>query len=487
IWDLRADGEWVCTARWRCHLGPAWRVAWAHPEFGQVIATCSFDRTIAIWEEVAGGQPTGSTILHEPDGHTSMVGTGGAAGSAMIPTMATSWVRRTSLVDPRTSVTGLQFAPRHLGLQLAAISTDGMRIYEAMDVMNLSQWRVQFDFDTKMAGSCLAWSQSRLDPPLIAVGSATPSGSHCIAEHPSDTVSSSTSLIVTSTGTAGPTPNAPAVGAGATTGATGGAGSGSNAAASGSGGGCLTSSGISTAGGSSVSLVNGKVVIYEYSEGRRHWDLIEDIRALDDAVYDVQFAPHMGQSFHTLAVASKEVYILRIRPCSNSGAGFSTKGDSNTVRTNTTSGTGRSPYEISMMAHFDHHKGRVWRVSWNVTGSLLASSGDDGCVRLWQANYLGVWLPISVIAPDGSHSSALPPPGANEVNSKAAVCSLMTQLPMGLRAPVNDVRMKMASHGDSEQSKPFPDRTSAAPSQPTTTTFQKLGNFAGVNYPVAWH
>lgn len=56
IWDLRADGEWVCTARWRCHLGPAWRVAWAHPEFGQVIATCSFDRTIAIWEEVAGGQ-----------------------------------------------------------------------------------------------------------------------------------------------------------------------------------------------------------------------------------------------------------------------------------------------------------------------------------------------------------------------------------------------------------------------------------------------
>lgn len=35
-------------------------------------------------------------------------------------------------------------------------------------------------------------------------------------------------------------------------------------------------------------------------------------------------------------------------------------------------------------------------------GSILASSGDDGCVRLWQANYLGAWLPISVIAPDGS-------------------------------------------------------------------------------------
>ena len=29
-----------------------WRVTWAHPEFGQVIATSSFDRTAAVWEEL---------------------------------------------------------------------------------------------------------------------------------------------------------------------------------------------------------------------------------------------------------------------------------------------------------------------------------------------------------------------------------------------------------------------------------------------------
>lgn len=27
---------------------------------------------------------------------------------------------------------------------------------------------------------------------------------------------------------------------------------------------------------------------------------------------------------------------------------------------------------------------QVWRVSWNVTGTVLSSSGDDGCVRLWK-------------------------------------------------------------------------------------------------------
>ena len=36
----------------QCHTGSVWRVAWAHPEFGQVIATCSFDRTAVIWEEL---------------------------------------------------------------------------------------------------------------------------------------------------------------------------------------------------------------------------------------------------------------------------------------------------------------------------------------------------------------------------------------------------------------------------------------------------
>ena len=33
------------------HSGSVWRVTWAHPEFGQVLATCSFDRTVGVWEE----------------------------------------------------------------------------------------------------------------------------------------------------------------------------------------------------------------------------------------------------------------------------------------------------------------------------------------------------------------------------------------------------------------------------------------------------
>lgn len=71
------------------------------------------------------------------------------------------WIKRTSLVDSRTSVTDVKFAPKQLGLQLATCSADGMvRVYEAPDVMNLSQWSLQSDINCRMPLSCISWNHS---------------------------------------------------------------------------------------------------------------------------------------------------------------------------------------------------------------------------------------------------------------------------------------------------------------------------------------
>jgi nucleoporin SEH1 len=40
----------------QAHDGSILRVTWAHPEYGQVIASCSFDRTVRIWEEQEHGK-----------------------------------------------------------------------------------------------------------------------------------------------------------------------------------------------------------------------------------------------------------------------------------------------------------------------------------------------------------------------------------------------------------------------------------------------
>lgn len=48
--------------------------------------------------------------------------------------------------------------------------------------------------------------------------------------------------------------------------------------------------------------------------------------------------------------------------------------------------TGASRLEVQIMSKFSDHSCTVWRVSWNLTGTILSSSGDDGYVRMWKSN-----------------------------------------------------------------------------------------------------
>lgn len=33
------------------HEAPVWQVAWAHPKFGSILASCSYDGRVFIWKE----------------------------------------------------------------------------------------------------------------------------------------------------------------------------------------------------------------------------------------------------------------------------------------------------------------------------------------------------------------------------------------------------------------------------------------------------
>jgi len=63
---------------------------------------------------------------------------------------------------------------------------------------------------------------------------------------------------------------------------------------------------------------------------------------------------------------------------------------------------GVSRFETNVVAQFDDHYCTVWRVCWNFMGTILASSGDDGCVRLWKDNFINHWKCISVLKGDGT-------------------------------------------------------------------------------------
>uniref|UniRef100_A0A8C1CP93 SEH1 like nucleoporin n=1 Tax=Cyprinus carpio carpio TaxID=630221 RepID=A0A8C1CP93_CYPCA len=302
----------------KTHSGSVWRVTWAHPEFGQVLASCSFDRTAIVWEEIVGE----SNDKQRGQSH---------------------WIKRTTLVDSRTSVTDVKFAPKHMGLMLTTCSADGVvRIYEAPDVMNLSQWSLQHEISSKLSCSCISWnpSSSRAHAPMIAVGSDD----------------------------------------------------------------------------SNVTY-GGKVQIYEYNEVTRKYAKAETLMTVADAVHDIAFAPNLGRSFHVLAIATKDVRIFKLVPLQKDS-----------------SSSAPTKFEVQVLAQFDSHNSQVWRVSWNITSTLLASSGDDGCVRLWKgegllqsskkaptevlfiycnlpifpANYMDNWKCTGILKGDGSQVSGQP-------------------------------------------------------------------------------
>eukprot|EP00922_Rhytidocystis_sp_ex-Travisia-forbesii_P011152 GHVS01016336.1.p1 GENE.GHVS01016336.1~~GHVS01016336.1.p1 ORF type:complete len:180 (+),score=23.38 GHVS01016336.1:88-627(+) len=94
----------------RPHDGPVWRGQWASADFGQMFATCSEDRCVAIW-----------SIADSDD--------------------KVCWVNRCKLKDFKRSVTDIRFSPTQYGLFLAACSDDGyVRIYQLQDASEFRSW-----------------------------------------------------------------------------------------------------------------------------------------------------------------------------------------------------------------------------------------------------------------------------------------------------------------------------------------------------------
>ncbi len=145
IWKIDPkDGQFHCQVELEGHKGPVWRVTWAHPEFGNVIASCSYDRNVMIWEEHMG------STAEKP-----------------------KWQPVATLVDSRESVIDVKFAPRHLGLKFATCSVDGyVRVYEASDIMNLTHWQIEDEFEAdKRDVTSISWNPSIFDSPMLVVGS----------------------------------------------------------------------------------------------------------------------------------------------------------------------------------------------------------------------------------------------------------------------------------------------------------------------------
>ena len=93
--------------RCQAHDAAVTKLSWAHPEFGSVLASSSFDRTVKIWEEI----PADSADQPQANG-----------GSAVASGPGTRWVERAVLADAKGSVRAVEFAPHQFGLKLVRVA-----------------------------------------------------------------------------------------------------------------------------------------------------------------------------------------------------------------------------------------------------------------------------------------------------------------------------------------------------------------------------
>ena len=301
---------------------------------------------MTIWEERDGSFKSLATPERTTDGFlsTSQAGDGGGTGPAAA---TSSWISKATLSDARRAVSCVEFSPRHLGLRLAAASADGaVRIYEALDTMNLSHWKLDgviesIDEDAAKEGSGSSSSQRHLHSSGGGVGSGGASPAN-----------SNEDLGVTS---------------------------------------------LSWCNGrfEPPTLVTGhsssRVSVYRYDDSSRSW--VEAIRLPNHAtergvprgVLDVAWAPNVGRSYHLIASCGKDntlkVHrIKRGRVGNRQQAGGDAGGPSSAL-----------VYEDTQVLD----RGEAWRCQWNVTGTVLASSVDGGSVRLWKSDFRGEWRLVS--------------------------------------------------------------------------------------------
>jgi protein transport protein SEC13 len=120
IFDVSAN-QHSLSATLTGHEGPVWEVAWAHPKFGTVLASCSFDGTVMIHRET---RPRVWTLLYTHRFHAS-------------------------------SVNSVEFTPHEFGLVLACASSDGK--VSILTHQPDDTWDVEHFKDNALGVNSLSW------------------------------------------------------------------------------------------------------------------------------------------------------------------------------------------------------------------------------------------------------------------------------------------------------------------------------------------
>lgn len=148
VWDI-TDGQQKLTGQLKGHDGPVWKVAWAHPKFGSLLASCGYDMKVIVWKEV-GNQ----------------------------------WQKAFVDTSHAASVNDLEFCPWEHGCRLACASSDGT-VSVLTYIPNEARWARSVMQAHACGAQSVSWApictqQGRDHAPLMRLATGGCDNSVCI-------------------------------------------------------------------------------------------------------------------------------------------------------------------------------------------------------------------------------------------------------------------------------------------------------------------
>ncbi|KAJ3096710.1 epoxide hydrolase, soluble (sEH) [Phlyctochytrium planicorne] len=120
-------------------------------------------------------------------------------------------------------------------------------------------------------------------------------------------------------------------------------------------------------------------------EDDKQWKVVDVLSGHGDIVTDVSWAPNLGRSYQLIATSSRDkmvrIFKLVDDDAGNSGGNIGVGGMGGMV------GNAKRKLKVQSVKTLEGHTEEVWKVDWNITGTVLSSSGDDGKVRLWNRKF----------------------------------------------------------------------------------------------------
>lgn len=136
----------------RGHDGPVWQVSWAHPKFGSILASCSYDGKIFVWRETSTGT--------------------GSAGQRQA-----GWEKIKEHTLHSASVNSISWAPHEYGPILACASSDGK--VSVLTFKDDGTWDAPLFVAHSIGCNAVSWA-----PPYLPTSLNSPSGAQQAGPEP---------------------------------------------------------------------------------------------------------------------------------------------------------------------------------------------------------------------------------------------------------------------------------------------------------------